>query len=121
MAAVRGAVELAGDVALEAAADFAGGFAFGAAAGDVGDGGRVAAHPGGGDHVDRGVECPVAASVEPVAGGLAAGGFQGLVPARRAKAASWRQRPGLENDTMAWAAVTGPMPGGLVSPGASWA
>ena len=35
----------------------------------------------------------------------------GQVPAREANAASLRHRPGWENDTMAWAAVTGPMPG----------
>ena len=42
----------------------------------------------------------------------------GLVPARAANAASLRQRPGWENDTMAWAALTGPMPRRSVSPGA---
>src|SRR5215470_2452346 len=41
----------------------------------------------------------------------------GLVPASRAKAASLRQRPGWENNTMACAALTGPMPGCLVSSG----
>jgi hypothetical protein len=52
-----------------------------------------------------------------VAGGLAAGGSIGLVPASLAKAASLRQRPAWENDTMAWAALTGPIPGWLSSPG----
>ncbi len=42
----------------------------------------------------------------------------GLVPARAAKAASLRQRPGWEKLTMAWAALTGPMPRWLVRPGA---
>jgi hypothetical protein len=73
----EGAVELAGDVALEAAAYLVVGFAFGAAAGDVGDGGGVAAHPAGGDDVDGHVECPVAAPVEAVAGDLAAGCLEG--------------------------------------------
>jgi hypothetical protein len=41
----------------------------------------------------------------------------GLVPASLAKAASLRQRPGWENETMAWAALTGPIPGRVVSPG----
>src|SRR4051794_32273044 len=72
----QGSVELAGDVALEAAPDLLGGLAFGAAAGDVGAGGRAAAHPGGGDGVDCAVECPVAALAEPVAHGPAAAGRQ---------------------------------------------
>ena len=42
----------------------------------------------------------------------------GQVPEREANAASLRQRPGWENATMAWAAVTGPMPGRWVRPGA---
>jgi len=41
----------------------------------------------------------------------------GLIPASLAKAASLRQRPGWENETMAWAALTGPIPGRVVSPG----
>ena len=34
----------------------------------------------------------------------------GLVPPSAANAASLRQRPGWEKLTMAWAALTGPMP-----------
>src|SRR5829696_6035291 len=34
----------------------------------------------------------------------------GLVPDRAANAASLRHRPGWENDTMAWAGLTAPMP-----------
>lgn len=34
----------------------------------------------------------------------------GQVPAREANAPSWRQRPGWEYDTMACAALTGPIP-----------
>ena len=41
----------------------------------------------------------------------------GLVPASAANAASLRQRPGWENVTMAWAALTGPMPRRSVRPG----
>ena len=41
----------------------------------------------------------------------------GLAPASVAKAASLRQRPAWENETMAWAALTGPIPGRVVSPG----
>ena len=47
--------------------------AFGAAALDVGEGGRVAAHPGDGDDVDGAVELAVAEAVEPVAVGPAGG------------------------------------------------
>jgi putative transposase len=47
----EGAVELAGDIALEAAPDLPGVLAFGGAPGDVGLGGRAAAHPGRGDGV----------------------------------------------------------------------
>src|SRR6185437_4787427 len=61
---VEGAVELAGDVALEDAADVAVGFAFGAAAGEVGMGAGAAAHPGERDGVQGVVEVPVAAAVE---------------------------------------------------------
>jgi hypothetical protein len=42
----------------------------------------------------------------------------GLVPDSAAKAASLRHRPGWEKDTMAWAAVTTPMPRRSVNPGA---
>src|SRR5512132_942300 len=41
----------------------------------------------------------------------------GLAPPRAANAASLRQRPGWENDTMAWAALTGPMPRRSINPG----
>src|SRR5690348_4966379 len=88
---VEGAVELAGDVALEDAADVAVGFAFGAAAGEVGMGAGAAAHPGERDGVQGVVEVPVAAAVEAVADGFAAAGGDGLTPARAAKAASLRQ------------------------------
>src|SRR4051812_42773913 len=72
----EGAVELAGDVPLEAASDLAGGLALGGAPGDVGLGGGAAAHPDHGDGVDGAVERAVAAAVEPVAHGAAAAGLQ---------------------------------------------
>jgi hypothetical protein len=53
------------------------GFSFSAAAGQVVLGFGVVAHSGVGDGVDGLVECSVSASVESVAGGLAAGGFDG--------------------------------------------
>jgi hypothetical protein len=68
--------------------------------------------------MDRLVQRSVAAPVKSVAGGLPAGGFDWAGPASLANAASLRQRPAWENDTMAWAALTGPIPGRLVSPGA---
>src|SRR5580700_4826389 len=46
------AVELAGDVSLEAAADFPGGLSLGGAPGDVGAGAGAAAHPDQRDGVD---------------------------------------------------------------------
>ena len=67
-------VELAGEVAFEAADNLGGGLAFGAAAGDVGAGGSVPAQPDDGDAVEGGVGLEVAAAVEPVSGGLAGGG-----------------------------------------------
>src|SRR3974377_2228172 len=64
-------VELAGDVALEAAADLPGGLSLGGAPGDVGAGPGAAAHPDQRDGVDGAVQGPVAAAVEPVPDGLA--------------------------------------------------
>jgi hypothetical protein len=69
---VECSVELAGDVALEAAADLAWGLAFGGAAVDVGAGSGAVADPGQGDGVDDAVECPVAAGSEQPADGNAA-------------------------------------------------
>ena len=71
----EGAVELAGDVPLEAAADLALGLAFGGAALDVAAGAGATAHSCHRDGVDGSVQGPVAAAVEAVvAGGLAAAG-----------------------------------------------
>ena len=73
----EGPVELAGDVTLEAAADFAGAQSLGGPARDVGAGAGAVPNAGHGDGVDRAVEGSVATAVEPVAGGLAAGGLDG--------------------------------------------
>jgi hypothetical protein len=43
----------------------------------------------------------------------------GATPARRAKAASERTRPGCDQATSSWAATIGPTPGSSSSPGAS--
>src|SRR6476661_5325811 len=76
----QGAVELAGDVALEAAADLAGGLALGGAAGDVGPSPGAVGHAGQGDGVQGAVERAVAAAVEPVAYGAPAAGLEGAGP-----------------------------------------
>jgi hypothetical protein len=65
----EGAVELAGDVALEASADLADGLAFGGPAGDVVAGPVAAAHAGEGNVVDRPVQGAVTAAVEAVPDG----------------------------------------------------
>ena len=115
----EGAVELAGDVALEAAADLAGGLALGGAAGDVGPGAlgqqrmRVMAMV---CRARLSARSPPRLSRWRTVRPLLAS--RGLVPARAANAASLRQRPGWEKQTMAWAALTGPMPRRSVSPGA---
>src|SRR5205823_8299971 len=70
-------VDLAGEVALEAADDVFGGETFGAAAGDVGAGGLVVAHAHDDGTVEGGVGVAVAAAVETVsAGGLTGAGGQ---------------------------------------------
>ena len=70
------AVDLAGDVAFEAALGFSGGFAFGGSFGDVGLGVWAVAAAGDGDGVQRSVELAVAAAVEAVAGVLPGGRFR---------------------------------------------
>jgi hypothetical protein len=93
-------------------------------------GGGAAARAGHGNGVDGAVVGSVAAAVESVPHGAAPRlsrcrtvwpllACRGLVPARAANAASLRQRPGWEKDTMAWAALTGPMPRRSVRPGAT--
>ena len=66
-------VDLAGEVALEAAADLAEGASFGGAAFDVGAGSRVHAHAGDDGHVERPVEASVTAAVDAVTDGVARG------------------------------------------------
>src|SRR6266498_5893011 len=68
-------VEVAGEVALEAAACFAAALAFLDATVDVGDRRRVRAASGDDDHVQCPVESAVAAAVEPVADRLSRGGW----------------------------------------------
>jgi len=69
------AVELAGDVPLEAAADLPGRLSLSGAPGHVSAGAGTAAHPGDRDGVDGPVEGTVAAAVEPVPDGLATAGW----------------------------------------------
>ena len=66
-------VEVAGEVALEAAVCFASGFAFCDASCDVGDRGGVCAFACDEDHVQCAVEFAVTCSVEAVADRLAGG------------------------------------------------
>jgi len=71
-------VDLAGDVALEAADDFALGQAFGGAALDVVAGGLVVPNADDRDDVERAVGCSVAAAAESVTtGGASAAGWLG--------------------------------------------
>jgi hypothetical protein len=71
---VKAAVDLAGEVALEASADLSEGASFGASAFDVGAGAGVHAHAGDDGHVQRAVQAPVAAAVDAVADRVAGGG-----------------------------------------------
>ena len=61
-------IDLAGDVALQAADDLGLGLSFFRAAFDVGAGGRVRSHPGEHDPPQGMVGLPVTTAVEPVAG-----------------------------------------------------
>src|SRR6516165_10898069 len=70
----QGLVDLASDVALEAAHDLSGGLALGGAPDHVGLGARVGGHPGEDDPPEGGVGLPVSAAVEAVAALLAGGG-----------------------------------------------
>jgi hypothetical protein len=67
--------DFAGDVALEASHDLVFGFAFGQAPGEVVAGGLVAAHAHDQDDVQGPIGVAVAAPVESVPNGFAAGGF----------------------------------------------
>lgn len=65
------AIEVSGEVSLEAPADLAVGLAFCAAPVGVGAGFGVVDHPDHGDDVQFAAEAPVASAVEPVPGGVA--------------------------------------------------
>src|SRR5271168_4665869 len=67
----QGVVDLAGDVAFEAADDFALGFPFAGSPGRVVAGARAAAQPADCDEVERAVGLAITAVVEPVAACLA--------------------------------------------------
>src|SRR5689334_3730972 len=66
----EGPIELSGEVTLEAASDLFGCSSLCSASFDVGAGFGVVGHAGDDGHVQRAVESPVAAAVEPVAGGV---------------------------------------------------
>src|SRR5262249_39788037 len=83
LGAAEGVVDLAGDVALEAADDLFLGLPLGGAPRRVGLGPRVAGRAGHGDRPQRGVGLPVAAAVEPVAELLAGGGIDRAGAAQR--------------------------------------
>src|SRR6266516_4801264 len=70
----EGVVDLAGDVALEAADDLFLAEAFGDAALGVGAGASAVAQPADSDQVEGTVGLAIAAAVEPVSGGAAGGG-----------------------------------------------
>src|SRR5665213_2848775 len=70
----EGVVDLAGEVALEAAHDFALGLAFGGSAFDVSAGSLAVAQATDGDEVKRPVGLAIAAVVEAMAGRFAGGG-----------------------------------------------
>jgi hypothetical protein len=105
------AVEVAGEVALNAAADLPVGFAFGPAAFGVGPGWRVAAHAADGNGVPGAVELAVAEAVEPVPVGAAGGDRDGGGPPTASRrAASLRMRPAWDHDSRICAAVSVPGP-----------
>src|SRR5215213_8996925 len=79
-------VDLAGEVALDAADGLELGVALGGLAGDIGLGLGVNAHAGDGGHVQGPVGLTVAAAVEAVALGLAGGGGQRGDPAQHREA-----------------------------------
>src|SRR5215218_1294551 len=76
------AVDLPGEVALEAADDLSLALALRGAPRDVLLGAQISAHPGQTGHVQRTVGLPVATAVETVPNDLAGGGFDGRDPAQ---------------------------------------
>jgi hypothetical protein len=87
-------VELAGDIADEAASDFAVGLALGAAPLGIGAGRWVIAQSGQDDQVQRLVELAISGAVEANPDRLAGGGGDGAAPPSMAKAASVGHRRG---------------------------
>ena len=110
-------VELAGEVADQAASDFGVGLALGPAPLGRGAGGRVIAQPGHHDQVQGLVEvavperCSRTRTVWPLEAGM------GAAPASMAKAASLGQRPGWDQAQRTMAATIGPTPHGVRSSG----
>src|SRR5207248_463991 len=104
-------VEVAGEVALEAADRFAAALAVLDASLDVGDRGRVCATSGDEDNVQGAVESAVAAAVEPVADCLAGGGGDRCA-ARESGERCFGANPALcDQESRSWAAASGPTPG----------
>jgi hypothetical protein len=68
--------------------------------------------------VDRSVERPVATAVESVSHGLAAAGRDGAGAGQRGEGRVVADSTEVEKETTTWAALTGPMPGRAVNPGA---
>src|SRR5664280_2734035 len=100
-------VDLAGEVALEAAQDLLGGLAFGEPALHVGLGRLVVAQSGDHGPMQGGIGLPVAAAVEPVPGGLARGG-------RDRVGAAQRGETGLAVDAVRFVPGCGEQGGGAV-------
>lgn len=106
---IQDAVDLEGDVALEASPDFSVGLAFGAAAFEVGLGRWVVALTLYRYDVGRAVEVSVAAPVEPMSGGPEEAG-RGATLSIIANALSLCMRPGCDHTTSVVAAMMGPTP-----------
>jgi hypothetical protein len=105
-------VELAGDVADQAASDFAVGVGFAPSPLGVGAGRWVRPEPGRDDQVQGLVEVAVAGAVAANPDRLAAGGGVGAASASMAEAASLGQRPGWDQAHTTVAAPIGPTPQG---------
>src|SRR5450432_1676898 len=106
----EGAVEVAGEVALDAAADLFIGPALGAAALDVGQGRRVIAHAGDGDDVQGAVELAVAEAVEAVAVGPAGRYRDGSSTGQHRECCFAADPPGVGPGRRIWAALSAPTP-----------
>ena len=112
-------VEVAGEVALEAAGGFAAGFAFAGAPFDVGDRGWVCSASGDEDLVEGAVELAVAAAVEAVADRLAGGGGDRGDAGETGERGLALIRPWCDQESTTCAARSGPTPGWSSSCGAS--